>query len=224
MGAVVERFVTGTQIRSPSAQVLISPAGTVRILSTQDQLFSGAAKQIFVGGTFPANAEYRTDIQKMALRVGRTLAEKSVTGLLSIDFLSSRTETGWRHYGLEINLRMGGGTAPYFLLHGLVEGEFDGESGTYFAPDGEPRCFFATDRLQHDRYRVFGPDEVIDTALRNSLHYSNATGDGVAFYMLGALEIGRLGVVAIDRTSASATAQYEKVVAMLDVASKARNR
>lgn len=224
MGAVVERFVTGTQIRSPSAQVLISPAGTVRILSTQDQLFSGAAKQIFVGGTFPANAEYRTDIQKMALRVGRTLTEKSVTGLLSIDFLSSHTETGWQHYGLEINLRMGGGTAPYFLLHGLVEGEFDGESGTYFAPDGEPRCFFATDRLQHDMYRVFGPDEVIDAALRNSLHYSNATGDGVAFYMLGALEIGRLGVVAIDRTSASATARYEKVVAMLDVASKARNQ
>ncbi len=54
MGAVVERFVTGSQIRSPSAQVLISPAGAVRILSTQDQLLSGAAKQIFVGGTFPA--------------------------------------------------------------------------------------------------------------------------------------------------------------------------
>jgi hypothetical protein len=156
--------------------------------------------------------------------VGRTLADESVVGLLSIDFLSSPTETGWQHYGLEINLRMGGGTAPYFLLHGLVEGEFDAQSGTYLGPDGKPRCFFATDRLQHDRYRVFGPDDVIDTALRNGLHYSGATGDGVAFYMLGALEIGRLGVVAIDRTSASATARYKKVVAMLDVESTARSR
>lgn len=224
MGAVVERFVTGSQMRSPSAQVLISPAGTVRILSTQDQLLSGPAKQIFVGGTFPASAEYRTDIQELALRVGRTLADESVVGLLSVDFLSSRTETGWRHYGLEINLRMGGGTAPFFLLHGLVEGEFDSQSGTYLGPDGESRCFFATDRLQHDRYRVFGPDDVIDAALRNGLHYSSATGDGVAFYMLGALEIGRLGVVAIDRTSASAIARYEKVVAMLDFESTARNR
>lgn len=224
MGAVVERFVTGSQTRSPSAQILISPAGTARILSTQDQMFSGAAKQIFVGGTFPASAEYRADIQELALRVGQTLADESVVGLLSIDFLSARTETGWRHYGLEINLRMGGGTAPYFLLHGLVEGEFDAESGTYLGPDGTPRCFFATDRLHNDRYRAFGPGDVLDAALRNGLHYSGATRSGAAFYMLGALEIGRLGVVAVDQDSASATARYQKVVAMLDNESRARSR
>lgn len=219
MGAVVERFVDAGETRSPSAQLLISPAGVVRLLSTQDQLLSGAANQIYVGGTFPANAEYRADIRKLALRVGKTLAAKSVVGLLSVDFLSARTAAGWRHYGLEINLRMGGGTAPYFLLHGLVEGELDAHSGNYLGPDGEPRCFFATDRLQHDRYRVFGPDNVVDAALRNGLHYCSRTSDGTAFYMLGALEIGRLGVVAIDRTPASATLRYERVVAMLDAES-----
>ncbi len=223
MGAVVERFVDASETRSPSAQLLISPAGTVRILSTQDQLFSGAANQIFIGGTFPADAEYRVEIQELALRVGKTLAAKSVVGLLSIDFLSSRIATGWRHYGIEINLRMGGGTAPYFLLHGLVEGEFDAQSGNYLGPDGEPRCFFATDRLQHDRYRVLRPDDVVDAALCNNLHYSGATRDGTAFYMLGALEIGRLGVVAIDRTCACATRRYEKVVAMLDTQSDQRS-
>lgn len=222
MGAVVERFVTANQTRSPSAQLLLSPSGTARILSTQDQLFSGAANQIFIGGTFPADAEYRAEIQELALRVGTTLATKSVVGLLSVDFLSTPTATGWQHYGLEINLRMGGGTAPYFLLHGLVEGELDAQSGNYFGPDGEPRSFFATDRLQHDRYRVLGPDDVVDAALRNGLHYRGATRDGAAFYMLGALEIGRLGVVAVDRTSASATLLYEKVVAMLDTESALR--
>jgi hypothetical protein len=216
MGAVVEQFVTGNETRSPSAQLLISPVGTVRILSTQDQLFSGASNQIFVGGTFPTDVEYRTEIQELALRVGKTLAAKSVVGLLSVDFLVSRTATGWRHYGLEINLRMGGGTAPYFLLHGLVEGEFDAQSGSYFGPDGEPRSFFATDRLQHDRYRVLGPDDVVNAALRNGLHYRDTTRDGAAFYMLGALEIGRLGVVAIDRTRPSATLRYQQVVTMLD--------
>ena len=222
MGAVVERFVAASETRSPSAQLLISPAGTVRILSTQDQLLSGASNQIFIGGTFPADAEYRREIQELALRVGKTLAAKSVVGLLSVDFLSSRIATAWRHYGLEINLRMGGGTAPYFLLHGLVEGEFDAQSGNYLGPDGEPRCFFATDRLQHDRYHLLGPGDVVDAALRNSLHYSGATRDGAVFYMLGALEIGRLGVVAIDRTCASATLRYEKVVAMLDAESDRR--
>jgi pheganomycin biosynthesis PGM1-like protein len=222
MGAVVERFVAASETRSPSAQLLISPAGTARVLSTQDQLFSGAANQIFVGGTFPADTEYRGEIQELALRVGKTLAAKSVVGLLSVDFLSARTATGWRHYGLEINLRMGGGTAPYFLLHGLVEGEFDAQSGNYLGPDGEPRCFFATDRLQNDRYRVLGPSDVVDAALRNGLHYSGATRDGAAFYMLGALEIGRLGVVAVDRTRASASLRYERVVEMLDAESGQR--
>ena len=222
MGAVVERFVAASETRSPSAQLMLSPAGTVRILSTQDQLFSGAANQIFVGGTFPADAEYRGEIQELALRVGKTLAAKSIVGLLSVDFLSARTAAGWQHYGLEINLRMGGGTAPYFLLHGLVEGEFEAQSGNYLGPDGEPRCFFATDRLQHDRYRVLGPSDVVDAALRHGLHYRGATRDGAAFYMLGALEIGRLGVVAVDRTCASATVRYKQVVAMLDAESSQR--
>jgi hypothetical protein len=219
MGAVVERFVDAGETRSPSAQLLISPAGVVRILSTQDQLLSGAANQIFVGGTFPADAEYRAEIQELALRVGKTLAAKSVVGLLSVDFLSARTAARWRHYGLEINLRMGGGTAPYFLLHGLIEGELD-VYGNYLGPDGEPRCFFATDRLQHKRYRMLGPDDVVDAALRNGLHYCSRTGDGAAFYMLGALEIGRLGVVAVDRTTTSATLRYKRVVAMLDAESR----
>ncbi len=222
MGAVVERFVTASQTRSPSAQLIISPAGTARILSTQNQLFAGAANQIFIGGTFPADAAYRADIQDFALRVGQTLAARSVVGVLSVDFLSACTGASWRHYGLEINLRMGGGTAPYFLLNGLVDGEFDVQSGNYLGPDGQPRCYFATDRLQHDRYRVLGPDEVVDAALRTGLHYRGATGEGTAFYMLGALEIGRLGVISVDRTAEAAALRYNKVVAMLDAESTQR--
>jgi hypothetical protein len=59
-------------------------------------------------------------------------------------------------------------------------------------------------------------------ALRHGLHYRDATRDGVAFYMLGALEIGRLGVVAIDRTCASATLRYQQFVTMLDAESGQR--
>lgn len=222
VGAVVERFVTASETRSPSAQVLISPAGTVRVLSTQDQVLSGPEKQIFVGGTFPADPRYRAEIRGLARRVGETLAAKSVVGVLSVDFLSARDGAGWRHYGLELNLRMGGGTAPYFLLNGLVEGAPDERTGDYLAPGGEPRCYFATDRLQHDRYRVLGPDDVVDAALRHGLHYRDATRSGVAFYMLGALEIGRLGVVAVDRTCAAATARYDETVAVLDAESGRR--
>jgi hypothetical protein len=70
IGAVVERFIAAEETRAPSAQLLISPAGTVRILSTWDQLLAGPENQIFIGGTFPADVEYRREIQDLALQVG----------------------------------------------------------------------------------------------------------------------------------------------------------
>jgi hypothetical protein len=56
----------------------------------------------------------------------------------------------------------------------------------------------------------------VDAALRHGLHYRGTTMDGAVFYMLGALEIGRVGVVAIDRTRAEATRRYEQIVKILD--------
>ncbi len=221
MGAVVERFVTAERTRSPSAQVLVSPAGEVRVVSTQDQLFGGPAGQIYVGGTFPADGAYRAGIHAAAARVGATLAARGVRGLLSVDFLAADDGSCWRRYGLEINLRMGGGTAPYVLFDGLVGGRFDPATGTYLAPDGAPRCFLGTDRLQHDRYRALTPSAVLAAARRHGVHFAPGPAVGVAFYMLGALEVGRLGVVAVDRTPAGAAARYEEVVAILDAAASA---
>ena len=190
MGAVVERLVEGSETTSPSAQVLIAPGGTARVIAIHDQVLSGAENQIFVGATFPARPDYRLQIQEFALRAGRALAHRGVVGLVSIDFVSARTARGWRHHGLEINLRMGGGTAPFFLLNGLLQGAYDPTTAQYLAPDGEPRAYFATDRLLRDEYRVLEPENVIAAFVRNGVQYRAATGTGAAAYMLGALEIG----------------------------------
>jgi hypothetical protein len=222
MGAVVERLVEAAETTSPSAQVRMAPDGTARVVSTHDQVLSGAAQQIFVGCTFPARADYRTDIQRLALRAGRALAERGVVGLASIDFVSARTDDGWRHHGLEVNLRMGGGTPPFFLLHGLVDGEYDPATATYHAPDGAPRAYFATDRLHREEYRALSPQDVIDTLICCDLHYRAATRTGTAAYMLGALEIGRFGVVAIDTDTAKASARYQRVVTAVDAAAASR--
>lgn len=216
MGAVVERFVEAVEVTSPSAQVLIAPDGTAKVVSTHDQLLSGAENQIFVGCTFPARADYRLEIQQLALRAGGALADRSVVGLVSVDFVSARTESGWRHHGLEINLRMGGGTAPYFLLHGLVDGEYDPATAQYLGSDGVPFAYFATDRLHREEYRALRPRDVIDTLVRDGLHYSAAARTGAAGYMLGALEIGRLGVIVVDSDTEAATKGYHRVVAALD--------
>ncbi|WP_285502704.1 hypothetical protein [Actinokineospora sp. NBRC 105648] len=216
MGGVVERFVEGEETASPSAQVMLSPDGGVRLLTTHDQVLGGAEKQIFVGCTFPARAEYRMQVQELALRAGRALAARSVVGVCSIDFVSVRTGGQWHHHGLEVNLRMGGGTTPYFLLHSLVEGDYDPTTAQYRAPDGTPVAFYATDRLYQDAYRALAPADVIALLVDEGLQYRVRDRVGVAAYMLGALEIGRFGVVVIGPDTTSALADYRRLVSVVD--------
>ncbi|HET9141409.1 peptide ligase PGM1-related protein [Actinophytocola sp.] len=222
MGAVVERFVEAAQTASPSAQVLLAPGGAVRVLAAHDQVLSGPSGQIFVGCRFPARAGYRREIHRLALRAGRSLAGHGVVGLVSVDFLCARTGPGWRHYGLEINLRMGGGTAPFFTLLGLAGGDCDPVTGRYLDATGRPRAYFATDRLHRAEYQALDPAQVIATLERSGLRYEPASSTGVVAYMLGALEIGRFGIVSIDTGAAAATARYRRVVAAIDAAAAGR--
>jgi hypothetical protein len=75
MGGVVECFLEGgeEEVRSPSVQCRIDPLGQVAIISTYDQVLGGPSGQIFLGSTFPANAEYGWDIQEAGRRVAEVL-------------------------------------------------------------------------------------------------------------------------------------------------------
>ncbi|WP_245931512.1 peptide ligase PGM1-related protein [Actinokineospora auranticolor] len=223
MGGVVERFVQADEITSPSAQVMLSPDGTARVVSTHDQLLEGDPKQIFVGCVFPSNPAYRLPIQTMALRVAHALAARGVVGIASVDFVSARTGNQWRHYALEINLRMGGGTAPYFLLHGLVEGEYDPATAAYYDTAGAERCYFASDRVYRTEYQVLSPTDVIDTLVDNGLHYRTGTRTGAVAYMLGALEIGRFGIVVVDETTTAAEVKYRKMLTAINNRARAKS-
>lgn len=220
MGGVVECYIDAPGKRAPSAQLEIGPQSEVRILSTHDQVLGGTTGQTFIGCSFPAGELYRLRVQELALRAGRALAAKGVIGQLSIDFLADESTPEGRVHALEINLRMGGTTAPYMFLHGLVEGHYSCESGDYLTPDGQPRYYVASDRLQYDDFRSLAPQDVIDIAIRNRLHYSRETGGGAIFYMFGALpEFGKLGVVAIGRSPESAQRLYDTLVATLEAES-----
>lgn len=222
MGGVVEQFLGGAQVRSPSVQVRLGPAGEASVLSTQDQHFVGAALQTYAGGTLPAHSAYCRELQELALRAGRALAEKGVVGIASMDFLAVRDEGRWDLYALEINLRMGGGTAPLMFLDGLTEGRYEPEAGRYVTPDGRPQCYVSSDRLQHQSYRELGSDGVLDVAFGEGLLYTSTEARGAVLHMLGAVPtFGKLGAVMIGRTIESAKEQYRRLVAALDAASGA---
>lgn len=217
MGGIVEEFIPGEEKESPSVQFRVDPLGRLEVLSTHDQVLGGQNAQIFLGCRFPARAGYRLELQEQAMRAARVLADKGVLGRFGIDFISVKEPQGWKHYAIEINLRKGGTTHPFLMLQFLTDGRYDALTGEFITPSGRPRCYFASDNLESEAYRGLCPDDLIDIAVRHNLHFHAATGEGVAFHLIGALsEFGKLGVVCIGEKPERAEALYNKTVAVLN--------
>ncbi|MEZ5730528.1 MAG: peptide ligase PGM1-related protein [Burkholderiaceae bacterium] len=218
MGGIVEAFVPGASGRSPSVQMRIDPLGRVEAISTHDQVLGGPNGQIFLGCRFPADEAYRLTLQEAGARVARVLAERGVLGRFGVDFVSvPQADGGWRHYAIEINLRKGGTSHPFLMLQFLTDGCYDTHTGRFLTQGGRPRHYYASDNLESERYRGLTPDDLIDIAVTNGLHFHNASGEGVAFHLIGALsEFGKLGVVCIGETAERAFALYRRTVAVLD--------
>jgi PGM1 C-terminal domain len=218
MGGVVECFLEGgEEVRSPSVQCRIDPLGQVSIVSTHDQVLGGPSGQIFLGSTFPADAEYSRDIQGAGRRVAGVLKKRGVLGRFAIDFLSIKREGNWEHAAIEINLRKGGTTHPYLMLQFLTDGTYDPENGLYCKPTGQPCYYYASDNLSSPAYKGLTPEDLVDISVNFGLHFDSASQQGVVFHLIGALsEYGKLGTVCIGDSRASAEKFYRDTVAVLD--------
>jgi hypothetical protein len=61
------------------------------------------------------------------------------------------------------------------------------------------------------------PEDLIDILSVNQLHYSERTGSGVLFHMIGALsEFGKIGLTAIANTVKEADCLFDRAVEVLD--------
>lgn len=217
MGAIVEVYVEGRDKRSPSAQFRVDPLGRLEAISTHDQIMGGKSDQIFLGCRFPADKSYRLEIQAEGLKVAEALRRRGVLGRFGVDFISIRDGNRWRHYAVEVNLRKGGTTHPFLMLQFLTDGTYDPATGLYHTPTGQPRFYYASDNLENPSYRGLTPDDLIDIAVLNGLHFHGATQQGVVFHLLGALcEFGKLGVVCVAGTLDRARVLYEETTAILD--------
>ncbi|MDQ4059583.1 MAG: peptide ligase PGM1-related protein [Pseudomonadota bacterium] len=217
MGGIVEVFVEGAVKRSPSAQFRVDPLGRLEPISTHDQVLGGRTGQIFLGCRFPADDSYRLQVQDNGLKAARVLADKGVLGRFAIDFLSVRRGDEWHHFAIEINLRKGGTTHPFLMLQFLTDGHYDAETGRFLTPAGHPRCYYASDNLEAERYRGLTPSDLIDIAALNGLHFNSACQEGVAFHLIGALsEYGKLGVLCIGPSHDRAEALYGRTIDVLD--------
>jgi hypothetical protein len=218
MGGVVECFLEGgEEVRSPSVQCRIDPLGQVSIVSTHDQVLGGSSGQIFLGSTFPADAEYSRDIQEAGRWVAEVLKKRGVLGRFAIDFLSIKREGRWEHAAIEINLRKGGTTHPYLMLQFLTDGTYEPENGLYCTPIGQPCYYYASDNLWSPAYKGLTPEDLVDISVDFGLHFDGAAQQGVVFHLIGALsEYGKLGTLCIGDSRESAEKFYRDTVAILD--------
>jgi len=217
MGGIVESWVEGGEVRSPSVQCRINPLGEAAVVSTHDQVLGGPSGQIFLGSSFPADAAYSRDIKDAGERVGKVLNERGALGRFAIDFISVKREEGWEHAAIEINLRKGGTTHPYLILRFLTDGSYDPDDGTYCTPTLQPCYYYASDNLQSPNYKGLTPDDLVDIAVDNGLHFDGASQQGVVFHLIGALsQYGKLGTVCIGDSHESAQKFYRDTVRVLD--------
>lgn len=217
MQGVVEIFVEGESKQSPSSQCRVNALGTPMSISTHDQVLGGPSGQVFLGCTFPADPVYRLDVQRAGLAVAEELSKRGVIGRFATDFVSvPNGEGGYKHYAIEVNLRKGGTTHPFLKLRFLTDGTYNVETGEFLSQGNTPKCYFASDTIQDDRYIGLLPEDLIDISVYHDLHFDSATERGTAFHLMGALsEFGKLGMLCIGDNLQQAHFLYHKSKSVL---------
>ena len=206
-GGVVEEFLAGGVVASPSGQATITPDGEVQLLATHEQILGGDNGQVYLGCRFPASSAYAETLRDHLQAIGAALAEAGALGAFGVDFMAVQRAEGWQVFALEINLRRGGTTHPFAVLRNLVPGRYDAAAGAWIAGDGTPRVYCSTDNLQDPRWMGLSDAEVIARVRSAGLHFDPERRTGVVLHMLTGLHIdGRIGYTAIGRDDQEAAA------------------
>lgn len=226
MQGIVEIFIEGEGKRSPSVQGILDPLGRGTILSTHEQILGGPTKQVYLGAAFPARPEYRRQLHEYGRRVGEVLGKEGAMGRYAVDFIAvPKGPRTWDLYALEINLRKGGTTHPYAILRYLTGGEYDLEDGLYYTGTGQPRFYYATDNLEDEAFVGLTPEDLMDIAVCEGLHFDAARQEGIVFHMMGPLsEYGKLGVISIGSSPKQAEALYHHTREALERAARGRGK
>jgi hypothetical protein len=221
-GGVVEAFVVGDEVRSPSVQLRMSPFGVVEVISTHEQILGGPHGLSYLGCRMPAAPEYADAIARQALRVGLRLAAEHIVGRCALDFLAVRRGAEWENFGLEVNLRTGGTTHPAATLASLTRGGYDLGASAFLSGSGIPKFYTATDHLEREEYARLTTDDLLDVLPAHGLGWDHETETGTVFHMASAIGgMGTVGLTAIADSSADAEALFQRSRAALDAAAEA---
>ena len=213
---IVEEMVLADEVASPSVQLRILAGGTEGLVATHDQVLGGANGQAFVGCRFPAAAEYAGLVVAEAEKVRLRLLAEGVVGRFGVDFVVARRGGSWHPYAVEINLREGGTSHPFGTLYLLTGGTCDPDGAHYTTARDEPRCYVASDHLEHPNACGIGIAQFLAAADAAGLRWDHQAQTGVVWDMLATLmPLGRVGVTAIAADRAQAQDLFDRCGALL---------
>ena len=222
LGFVVEERIDGTRFSSPSAQIDIRPDGSVRVLSTHEQILSEDG-QVYLGCRFPADPGYATSLGTHVEAIGRVLAARGALGRVAIDFVASATDTGpWQVHALEANIRKSGTTHPFTVLRHLAPGSYDPGTGSYTDDRGSQKANVSSDNIVDERWTGISEGRVIAALHAAGLAFDPQTRTGVVPHMLSCLAVdGRFGATAIGDSPEEADTLYEAIAGAINTATLA---
>ncbi len=215
---IVEEFMEASEVRSPSAQLRIGPAGDIDLISTHEQILGGSTGQTYLGCRFPADPAYRRRLGELGYKVGEVLRDRGVVSRFGVDFLAFRGADGeWKLPAIEINLRMGGTTGPFLALQFLTSGAVDPSTGLYRSATGIEKFYVATDNLSSPSYRGLLTEDFMDILAGSRVGFDPASETGAVFHMIGSLsQFGKMGVTAIGDSREQADEIYHQVIEVFD--------
>ena len=129
-------------------------------------------------------------------------------------------------YAIEINLRKGGTTHPFWMLDFLTDGTYDRATGLYRTPTGQTRVLRCDRQPPRAALRRSEPGRPRrDSRWSSSSHFHAPSEEGVVFHLIGALEPhGKLGMVCIGADRERARRLYDRTVEILDREGSGRAR
>ena len=215
----------GTEFRSPSVQLRVTPLGKVELLSTHDQMLGGPSGQRYLGCRFPADSEYARAITREAAKVGARLAKEGVIGRFALDFVvvrRRRRASGSRTRSRSTSARAAPPTRSSRCSSSPTARTTRDRDLHDAARQGEVLRGQRPPRVA-DYLRGLTPDDLFDIVARHGLHFDQARQTGVVFHMISCItEHGRVGLTAVGDTPAQADEIYRRAERiLLDEASAA---
>ncbi len=218
-GAIIEVMVPDV-IGTPSIQCEIRLNGTVKILSTHEQIVDDLGS--YIGCRFPADAAHpgasaiRTQMLEQTRHVAEAMQAQGYHGTFGIDFVADRSQKVW---ALEINARVTGTCHAIGWAKMVLRTKVSQEDGLLRGSDGEPRFYHNQRIFGWADYQRLSIDDISENLKGAGLLWDPAKGTGCVPGLVGGLSLcGFMELTAIAKNTEEATAMFTNAKLALDTA------